>query len=547
MTTSDDKEKSVETSKGFLSRLQRRGTSAAGSRQGDDLLVKTKSASADVATPAVKRKPTSILLTDKEPSPEGLLAELIGIKGERHAGDARATFDTHKSKQVQDVSAPWWLSVTPRQTPQLDLLVPAARLILHELFSGEVKGVDIPGAVKRAVTIAVQRLSDDTRFTSRDTQDAVIELTGLLQGKGPLQPLYEDPLVTDIFVDSFDRIRCLRLGQAIETPFRFRSSGEYEAFFTSLLQSVGRVLSTSSPVVDCVLKDDWRSRVNAVHGSLRESGESSLVIRVPRLRFATLYDLLRSQTMPAPLAAWLSEFISFGEGNILVMGPTGSGKTTLTAALLSAVGSDERVCTIEDIPEIFVSTCQLEKLVTRPADSRGIGEVGSDQLLRAALHRAPHRIVIGEIRDKEGALFLEALETGHAGSIATMHADNPEEGLWRLLDIVAAHDSAPSEVLRRRIARSIQLVIVMRRIDGRPCVADVSEVLTAEDGGFKTRQLIRYEGEVKGKRKWRRVAEVSRLLSALSDRGVDLLTGPSLLPPQEGKPAVTVDSRGDER
>jgi pilus assembly protein CpaF len=409
-------------------------------------------------------------------------------------------------------------------------LIPAARLVLYELFSGEVRGVDIPSAVKRAVAIAVQRLSDETRFTSRDTQEAVQELTGLLLGKGPLQPLYEDPLVTDIFIDSFDKIRCLRLGHAIETPFTFRSIAEYEAFCTSLLQSVGRVVSINSPVVDCVLKDEWRSRVNGVHGSLRENGQSSLVIRVPRLRFATLYDLLRSQTMPAPIAAWLSEFISFGEGNILVMGPTGSGKTTLTAALLSAVGSDERVCTIEDIPEIFVSTCQLEKLVTRPADARGVGEVGTDQLLRAALHRAPHRIVIGEIRDKEGALFLEALETGHAGSIATMHADNAEEGLWRLLDIVAAHDNSPTNVIQRRIARAIQLVIVMRRVDGRPCVAEVAEVVPTSDGVFKVVPIIRYEGELKGKRKWRRMTESSALLASLVDRGVELLSGPSLLP-----------------
>jgi pilus assembly protein CpaF len=517
---------------GFLQRLQRRRGAGKG-LQAEDIVLRAGSEASSGKATTKKRAQTSILLTDREPSPEGLLAELVGARPGAAKGDARAVLDSAKSKASGETQAPAWLNVTLRQSPQLDRLVPTARLALHELFSDDLKRGDIPAAVKRAVSIAVHRLSEDIRFTSREIQEAIQELNGLILGKGPLHALYEDPLVTDIFIDSFDKIRCLRLGQAIETPFRFRTIGEYEAFFTAMLQSVGRVLSNSSPVVDCVLKDEWRSRVNAVHGSLRENGESSLVIRVPRLRFATLYDLLRSQTMPAAVAAWLSEFVSFGEGNILVMGPTGSGKTTLTAALLSAVGSDERVCTIEEIPEIFVSTCQVEKLVSRPADARGVGEVGVDELLRAALHRAPHRIVMGEIRDKEGSLFLEALETGHSGSIATMHADNPTEGLWRLLDVIAAHENAPVEVIQRRIARSIHLVMVMSRIEGRPCVVDISEVLPSSTGAFQVTQLVRYEGENKGKRRWRKMVKTSYLMQVLSDRGVDLLTGPSLLAPPE--------------
>ncbi len=522
--------------KGFLQRLQRLRGAGKG-LQAEDIVVRVGSDASRLKATTKKRAQTSILLTDREPSPEGLLAELLGARSGGAKGDARDVLDSAKGKASAETQAPTWLNATPRQSPQLDLLVPTARLALHELFSDDLKRTDIPAAVKRAVSIAVHRLSDELRFTSRDIQEAIQELDGLILGKGPLQALYEDALVTDIFIDSFDRIRCLRLGQAIETPFRFRAVGEYQAFFTAMLQSVGRVLSASSPVVDCVLKDEWRSRINAVHGSLRENGESSLVIRVPRLRFATLYDLLRSQTMPAPVAAWLSEFVSFGEGNILIMGPTGSGKTTLTAALLSAVGSDERVCTIEDIPEIFVSTCQIEKLVSRPADARGVGEVGVEALLRAALHRAPHRIVMGEIRDKEGSLFLEALETGHSGSIATMHADNPTEGLWRLLDVIAAHENAPTEVIQRRIARSIHLVMVMSRIEGRPCVVDVSEVLPCSQGSFQVTQLVRYEGESKGKRRWRKMVKTSSLIQGLADRGVDLMTGPSLLPPPE--PAVS--------
>jgi pilus assembly protein CpaF len=343
-----------------------------------------------------------------------------------------------------------------------------------------------------------------------------------------LQVLYEDPFVTDVFIDGYDKIRCRRLGQALETPFAFRTPREYEAFYTSMLQSVERALSVSCPIIDCVLNDEWRSRVNAVHGSLRESGQSSLVIRIPRLRSATLYDLLRSQTLPAQMAAWLSEVVSFGEANILVIGPTGSGKTTMAAGLVSCIGSDERVCTIEDVPEIFASNCILEKLVTRAPDARGNGAVTSEMLLRAALHRAPHRMVLGEVRGIEGALFLEALETGHAGSLATMHADNPYEGLWRLLDVVSATERAPTDVIRRRIARMINLVIVMNLVEGRPCIVDISEVRRDVSDDFAILQIARYEGELKGKRVWRKMAEGTPLLRSMSERGVDLMTGASL-------------------
>jgi pilus assembly protein CpaF len=455
------------------------------------------------------------------------LAELTGLGNLNDRGDARAVLDPKTTAQQQ---GPSWLTRGVVTNPQLDFLVPAARLVLYELFDERLSIKDVFAAVKRAVGIAAHRLSGEYRFSSRDIQEAIRELSGLIAGKGPLQVLYEDPFVTDIFIDAYDKIRCRRLGQALDTPFTFRTPREYEAFYTSMLQSVERALSVSCPIVDCVLNDEWRSRINAVHSSLRENGQPSLVIRVPRLRSATLYDLLRSQTLPAQIAAWLSEVVSFGETNILVIGPTGSGKTTMAAGLVSCVGSDERVCTIEDVPEIFASTCLIEKLVTRAPDARGNGAVTSDMLLRAALHRAPHRLVIGEVRGHEGELFLEALETGHAGSFATMHADNPYEGLWRLLDVVSATEHAPVDVIRRRISRVISLVIVMNLVEGRPCVVDISEVKREPAGDFEFIQIAKYEGETKGKRFWRKMTGDSPLLRFMSERGVELMPGVTLRP-----------------
>ncbi len=437
---------------------------------------------------------------------------------------------TKKKSDIFDEALPWWLTEPVASTPQVDILVPKARLALNDLISDNITADELVAAINKAVGIAAEQLSGEIRFSSRDIHDAAQELVSLILGKGPLQLLYDDPAVTDIYLDGYNSIKVVRRGQALETPFRFRSAGEYEAYITSLLQSVERVLNLSSPIVDCVLNDKCRSRINAVHSSILDGGQSSLVIRVPRLQQITFYDILRTKTLPATLAAWLSDLVASGLCNILVMGPTGSGKTTLTTALLSAVGSDERICTIEDVPEIFVPTSHLEKLVSRPENAQGEGQVGMEQLLRAALRRAPHRIVVGEIRDKEGPLFLKALETGHAGSVATIHAENPKDGLWRLLDVVQANEKSPQESIQRRIARSLNVLISMKKVNGRPCLMDISEVRPPVNGEFVVKKLVEFDGEVNGKRQWRIVTNHSEWIDRLRERGMELQPGPGLLP-----------------
>lgn len=191
---------------------------------------------------------------------------------------------------------------------------------------------------------------------------------------------------------------------------------------------------------------------------------------------------------------------------------------------------DERICTIEDVPEIFVPTAHLEKLVARAENSQGEGAVEMHALLRAALRRAPHRIVVCEIRDKEGPLFLKALETGHSGFVATIHAENPRYGLWRLLDVVAAMERAPQESIQRRIARGLTSVIVVRKVNGRPCLIEIAEVRPPVGGEFVVTQLVRFEGEENGKRSWRIMANHSFWLDKLAERGMPLQPGPQLLP-----------------
>jgi pilus assembly protein CpaF len=443
---------------------------------------------------------------------------------------------------------PWWLRDDKKTTPQVELLVPAARKMLNEVLPSEGEIViDLEEAVRKAVELAASNLSSEIRIGHNDQEDAIKELYSLLTGKGPLQPLYDDPAVTDIFVDNHESIKAIRRGRAVETPFYFRSPDEYKAYVSGMLQQVDRVLNRSSPIVDCVLPDAWRSRINAVDSSLVDGDEPRICIRVPRLQQISFYDILQTKTLPATLAAWLAEVVAMGEANILVLGATGSGKTVFTTALLSAVGSDERIITIEDVPEVFVPTAHLEKLVGRPPNASGQGEVKMPDLLRAALRRAPHRIVVGEIRDEEGRLFLRALETGHAGSIATIHAESGKDCLWRLLDLVAAYENSPQESIVRRISRAVHLLITMKKVQGKPCLIEVSEVRPPVDGQFITTELIKFAGVKNGKRQWQIMQKHSYWLDKIRERGLDLQPGPGLLPPSPiGGSAKDDSSHGED-
>ncbi len=446
-----------------------------------------------------------------------------------------------KSKNLNDLEVksifsdsnkdtPPWLKNVYTVNPQVEMLIPEARRKLNEVLSnndGEVD-IDFSEVVTLAVNLASQSLKNKSRFTKKDLEQAESELYSLLTAKGPLQELYEDELVTDIFIDNHKSIKVIRQGHTIEAPFCFRSAEEYKLFIASMLQTVDRSLNMSSPIVDCVLDDKWRSRVNAIDASVIEGKEPKLAIRVPRLQQVSFYDVLQTRTLPPTLAAWLSDVVASGKINILVMGVTGSGKTVMTTALLSSVPSDERIITIEDVPEIFVSTSHMEKLVSRPPNAQGEGEVKMPELLRAALRRAPHRIVVGEIRDEESKLFLKALETGHSGSIATLHSNSVKNGLWRLLDLVSSYESSPQNSIMRRIGRSVHLVILMRRINNRPCLVELAEVLPSTEDSFKVSTIVKYKGIEDDKREWELVNSDSPLVSKMKKEGALLNLGSGL-------------------
>lgn len=437
--------------------------------------------------------------------------------------------DGNKQKQVSGAALPKWLTDPSYVSSKVDALIKPALEFFCRIESNAVGHIELEQAVKDAVKRAVEMASEELPVTRNQRRTAELELLNLVKGKGPLAPLFEDVMVTDVYIDSHAVVKAVRRGQIFETPFRFRSPEEYRLFINSLLRDTGLHLNTESPIIDCVLNDSWHSRVNGVDSSLIGGAEPRLVLKIPRVQNSSFFDILQSKVLPPSLASWLAEVVSSGKVNILIAGEKGAGKTLMCSALLSSVGSEERVISVEEYPEIFSASAHLEKLSARMDDSEGRGGVGVEELLRAACRRSPQRIVLGELIGKESQCFLEALESGFSGSVTTVNAESVKHGLWRMLDLVATTSRLSESSLLRRISRSINLVILMKAVKGVPCIAEVAEVLPGNGDDFVTKSLVSFYGEVDRKRQWQLNALHSKWIDFIEEHyGVMLQSGSGL-------------------
>ncbi|HET7775557.1 MAG TPA: CpaF family protein, partial [Azospira sp.] len=301
----------------------------------------------------------------------------------------------------------------------------------------------------------------DVVLNESERRNLVRDIQHEMLGLGPLVPLLADPTVSDILVNTYRQVFVERRGKLEETNISFHDNAHLMKIIDKIVSRVGRRIDESSPMVDARLADG--SRVNAIIPPLAIDGPI-LSIRRFSVTPLTMADILEFKTLTGPMAQVL-EGLAQAKMNILVSGGTGSGKTTLLNILSGFISEDERVITIEDAAELQLQQPHVVRLETRPANIESKGEVTQRALVRNALRMRPDRIILGEVRGPEAMDMLQAMNTGHEGSMATIHANTPRDALTRLENMVGmAGLSMPPRVMRQQISSAISVVLQVSRL-----------------------------------------------------------------------------------
>ena len=313
---------------------------------------------------------------------------------------------------------------------------------------------------------------DERRRLTREVEDDAI-------GLGPLQRMLDDDSITEIMVNSYDQVFVERHGRLQKSPARFSSESHLRRIIERIVAKVGRRIDESSPLVDARLMDG--SRVNAVIPPLAVDG-SSLTIRKFSKNPLSVSDLVGFGTMSEQMAHLLHACVQ-AKLNILVSGGTGTGKTTLLNVLSGFVPREERIVTIEDAVELKLQQPHVVRLESRPPNIEGSGEVRIRDLVRNSLRMRPDRIIVGECRGGEALDMLQAMNTGHDGSLSTLHANSPRDAMARLETLVLmAGMDLPLRAIREQASSAVDLIIQITRLrDGSRRITHVTEVHGMED------------------------------------------------------------------
>jgi pilus assembly protein CpaF len=364
-----------------------------------------------------------------------------------------------------------------------DRLLDMIDLSVIETMNREELGAQIRHIVERIMAEEDYSLPLNMNEREKIFEEILDEILGL----GPLEPLLKDPTVSDILVNTYKQIYVERFGNLESTEARFKDDDHLMKIIDKIVSSVGRRVDESSPMVDARLADG--SRVNAIIPPLALDGPL-VSIRRFAVNPLELNDLINYKTLPLELEDILKGIIR-SRLNVLISGGTGSGKTTLLNVLSRFIPDTERIVTIEDAAELQLKQRHIARLETRPRNIEGKGEIIQRDLVRNSLRMRPDRIIVGEVRGAEAFDMLQAMNTGHDGSLTTIHANTPRDALMRLETMVAmANFDIPSEFLRRFISSAIHVIIQVSRLaDGRRKLVSLQEI-TGMEGNVITMQEV---------------------------------------------------------
>ncbi|HEX8978927.1 MAG TPA: CpaF family protein [Parasulfuritortus sp.] len=347
--------------------------------------------------------------------------------------------------------------------------------------------------LKRQLKLLVERLSEEesTPLNAAERERLIQDIQHEVLGLGPIEPLFADPTISDILVNTYRQVFIERGGKLELTPITFRDNAHVLKIIDKIVSSIGRRIDESSPMVDARLPDG--SRVNAVIPPVSLDGPM-LSIRRFSVVPLSMDDLINFKTL-TPVMANLLEGIVQARQNVLISGGTGSGKTTLLNVLSGYIPVTERIVTIEDAAELQLQQPHVVRMETRPPNIEGKGEITQRSLVRNSLRMRPDRIIVGEVRGAEVLDMLQAMNTGHEGSLTTIHSNSPRDAMTRLENMIGmAGLNLPPKAMRQQVSSALNVVMQLARLsDGKRKIISVQEITGMEGDVISMQEIFIFE------------------------------------------------------
>ena len=396
------------------------------------------------------------------------------------------------SSNLTAVPAPPRPAAQAPRPQYVDLKATVHRKLLGRLNLEALAHADRSRAENEIRTLLASLLAEESTPLSMSEREVLFgEVLDEVFGLGPLEPLLRDTTISDILVNTYKSVFVERQGQLERVSATFRDDNHLMRVIDRIVSGVGRRVDDSSPMVDARLLDG--SRVNAIIPPLAVDGPLLSIRRFPAERLKA-DDLVTLRALTKPMLDFLSNCVRC-RMNVLVSGGTGAGKTTLLNVLSSFISERERIVTIEDAAELQLHQEHVARLETRPPNIEGKGAIRQRQLVINALRMRPDRIVVGEVRGEEALDMLQAMNTGHDGSLTTVHANTPRDALSRIETMIAmGATNLPERAMRQQIASAIQLVIQQTRLsDGTRKVTSITEITGMEGDIISMQEIFAFE------------------------------------------------------
>jgi pilus assembly protein CpaF len=364
--------------------------------------------------------------------------------------------------------------------------------LLNAMTPEQLRALDKEG-MREQIGSVIERLVSDQAvpMTVSERERLIEEVLDEVFGLGPLEVLLKDPTINDILVNGFDSIYVERNGQLVETNVRFKDQNHVRMIIDRIVSGIGRRIDDSSPIVDARLIDG--SRVCAVIPPLSLIGPVLSIRRFGK-RLLSTEDLLKSETLTTGMLDFLSGCVE-AKLNVVISGGSGSGKTTMLNTLSRFIPEEERIVTIEDTAELQMQQSHVVRLETRPPNIEGAGAITQRDLVINTLRMRPDRIIVGESRGTEALDMLQAMNTGHDGSMTTVHANSPRDAFSRLETMVMmASQHVPDKVIRQQLASAINIVVhTARMADGTRKATGIAEVVGVENDLVEMQDIFEFE------------------------------------------------------